>query len=127
MHIKDTLVNFLYDKDYFISIYDTYIHVFNYKDLVSLTSKLIVLKMDKLYIKDIVKALNDDYKADLKNAWQNALSKAKVLITVIGNTDIDNDRIRASRSIAALPHRSGDTRVRPPVRGAAAENRAAFA
>lgn len=47
MHIKDTLINFLYDKDYFISIYDTYIHVFNYKDLFSLTSKLIVLKMDK--------------------------------------------------------------------------------
>lgn len=47
MHIKDTLINFLYDKDYFISIYDTYIYVFNYKDLVSLTSKLIVLKMNK--------------------------------------------------------------------------------
>ena len=47
MHIKDTLINFLYDKDYFISIYATYIHVFNYKDLVSLTSKLIDLKMDK--------------------------------------------------------------------------------
>lgn len=47
MHIKDTLINFLYDKDYFISIYDTYIHVFNYRDLVSLTSILIVLKMDK--------------------------------------------------------------------------------
>lgn len=47
MHIKDTLINFLYDKDYFISIYDNYIHVFNYKDLISLTSKLIVLKMDK--------------------------------------------------------------------------------
>ena len=43
MHIKDTLINFLYDKDYFISIYDTYIHVFNYRDLVSLTGKLIVL------------------------------------------------------------------------------------
>ena len=47
MHIWANLQNFLYDKDYFISIYDTYIHVFNYKDLVSLTSKLIVLKMDK--------------------------------------------------------------------------------
>ena len=47
MHINDTLINFLYDKYYFISIYDTYIHDFNYKDLVSLTSKLIVLKMDK--------------------------------------------------------------------------------
>ncbi len=50
MHIKDTLINFLYDKDYFISIYDTYIHVFNYKDLVSLTSKLIVLKMNRFIL-----------------------------------------------------------------------------
>ena len=47
MHIKDTLINFLYDKEYFISIYDNFIHVFNYKELISLTSKLIVLKMDK--------------------------------------------------------------------------------
>lgn len=46
MHIKDNLINFLYDKDYFIAIYDTFIHVFNYKELVSLTSKLILLKMD---------------------------------------------------------------------------------
>ena len=36
--------------------------------------------------KEQVASLN---KADLKNAWQNALSKAKVLITVVGNTDID--------------------------------------
>ena len=50
MHIWANLQNFLYDKDYFISIYDTYIHVFNYKDLVSLTSKLIVLKMNKFIL-----------------------------------------------------------------------------
>ena len=47
MHIKDTLINFLYDKEYFISIYDSFIHVFNYKELISLTSKLVILKLDK--------------------------------------------------------------------------------
>ena len=47
MHIKDILVNFLYDKEYFISIYDNFIHVFNYKELISLTSKLVILKLDK--------------------------------------------------------------------------------
>ncbi|MBD8922453.1 hypothetical protein EGR52_04585 [bacterium] len=47
MNIKDTLVNFLYDKEYFITIYENYIHVFNYKKLISLTSKLIVLEMNK--------------------------------------------------------------------------------
>ena len=47
MNIKDTLVNFLYDKEYFITIYENYIHVFNYKKFISLTSKLIVLEMNK--------------------------------------------------------------------------------
>ena len=47
MHIKDTLVNFLNDKEYFISIYNNFIHVFNYKELISLTSKLVILKLDK--------------------------------------------------------------------------------
>ncbi len=47
MHIKDNLINFLYDKEYFISIYDDYIHVFNYLELISLTSKLIILKLNK--------------------------------------------------------------------------------
>lgn len=50
MHIKDTLVNFLYDKEYFISIYDNFIHVFNYKELISLTSKLVILKLDKFIL-----------------------------------------------------------------------------
>lgn len=46
MHIKENLINFLYDKNYFISIYDNFIHVFNYQELVSLTNNLIVLKMN---------------------------------------------------------------------------------
>ena len=45
MHMKDNLINFLYDKKYFINIYDEFIHVFNYQELVSLSSKKIVLKM----------------------------------------------------------------------------------
>ncbi len=48
MHIKDNLINFLYDKDYFISIYAGFIHVFNYQELVSLTSTIIILKLEKL-------------------------------------------------------------------------------
>lgn len=45
MHIKDNLINFLYDKKYFITLYDDFIHVFNYEELISLTNKLIILKM----------------------------------------------------------------------------------
>ena len=69
MHIKDTLINFLYDKKYFISIYDSYIHVFNYKELVSLTSKLIILKMDEF---------NLEIKGD--NLFITKMEKREILI-----------------------------------------------
>lgn len=48
--MKDNLINFLYDKKYFINIYDEFIHVFNYQELVSLSSKKIVLKMETFKI-----------------------------------------------------------------------------
>ena len=47
MHIKDNLINFLYDKEYFISIYDNYIHIFNYKELITLSNSLMILKLDQ--------------------------------------------------------------------------------
>ena len=50
MHMKDNLINFLYDKNYFINIYDEYIHVFNYQELISLSSKKIILKMETFKI-----------------------------------------------------------------------------
>ena len=50
MHMKDNLINFLYDKNYFINIYDEYIHVFNYQELVSLSSKKIVLKLESFKV-----------------------------------------------------------------------------
>ncbi len=45
MHLKENLINFLYDLDYFITIYDNYIHIFNYKELISLSDTKIILKM----------------------------------------------------------------------------------
>lgn len=50
MHIKDTLINFLYDKDYYIAIYDNYIYVYNYINLISLNSDIIVLKLPKFIL-----------------------------------------------------------------------------
>ena len=47
MHMKDNLVNFLYDREYFITIYNEHIHVFNYKELVSLNSNKIILKLEQ--------------------------------------------------------------------------------
>lgn len=46
-----------------------------------------VLKMDKIYIKDIVKALNDDYRLDLKNDEIKLNIKCKCMNDVI-NVDI---------------------------------------
>lgn len=47
MHIKDNLTNFLYDKNYYIAIYEAYIYVFNYVNLELLTSKKIILQLEK--------------------------------------------------------------------------------
>lgn len=53
MNIKNNLINFLYDKTYFISIYEDYIYVFNYKELINISSEKIEFKIDtfKLVIK----------------------------------------------------------------------------
>ena len=50
MHMKDNLINFLYDKSYFINIYDDYIHVFNFQELISLSDKKIILSLEKFKV-----------------------------------------------------------------------------
>ena len=47
MHLKENLLNFLYDLDYFVTLYEGYIHVFNYQELISLKEDKIILKMAK--------------------------------------------------------------------------------
>lgn len=51
MHIKENLINFLYDQEYYIAIYDKYIYCFNYEELISLKSDAIILKMPKFQLK----------------------------------------------------------------------------
>ncbi len=46
MHIKDNIVNFLYDKNYFISLYDNNIFVFNYANLKNFSDKDIDIDFD---------------------------------------------------------------------------------
>ena len=50
MNLKESLVNFLYDKNYFINIYDDYIHVFNFQELISLSDKKIRLSLEKFKV-----------------------------------------------------------------------------
>ncbi len=44
MHVKDNLTNFLYDKNYFISVYENSIYFFNYCDLVTLAKEKIIVR-----------------------------------------------------------------------------------
>ena len=50
MHMKDTLANFLYDKEYLINIYDNFIHVFNYKELENLNDSKITLRLNNFKV-----------------------------------------------------------------------------
>lgn len=46
LHIKDIIKNYLYDLDDFITIYDNYLHVFNYKRLNKIDDNEINLLLD---------------------------------------------------------------------------------
>lgn len=45
MNIKQSLINFLYDKDYYITVYEDNIFVFNYLELLDISDNLVVLKL----------------------------------------------------------------------------------
>ena len=50
MHIKDNLINFLYDKDYFISLYENSIYVFNYTELIALKDNIAIININNIRI-----------------------------------------------------------------------------
>lgn len=56
MHIKDTIISYLYDKDYYIAVYEKNIYVFKYIELLKISSEEVVIKMDKFKI--IIKGSN---------------------------------------------------------------------
>ena len=45
MHIIKNIQNFLLDQDYYIDIFNNFIHVYDYQELITLTDKLIELKL----------------------------------------------------------------------------------
>ncbi len=53
MLMIDNIKNYLYDKKYFINVFDNYIHVFNYLKMEDFNSQNIIFKMPefKLIIK----------------------------------------------------------------------------
>ena len=50
MLMIDNIKNFLYDKNYYINIYDNCIHVFNYLKIKDFKESLIILKMPNFNI-----------------------------------------------------------------------------
>ena len=50
LHFKDTLKNFLYDLENFITIYENHLHVFNYIKLNKLSDTEIVLIIPKMEV-----------------------------------------------------------------------------
>ncbi len=46
LHIKEILKEYLYDLNNFITIYDNYLHVFNYKKLNKISDKEISILLD---------------------------------------------------------------------------------
>ena len=51
MQIRDNLKNFLYDQEYYIDLYQDYIHLYDYEKLVSLTSTSIEIKFKSFLLK----------------------------------------------------------------------------
>ena len=45
MHIKDNIVNYLFDRDYLLCTYDSHVYVLNYTYLESFNDKKITLKV----------------------------------------------------------------------------------
>lgn len=45
MNIRNNLVNYLFDKDYVVSMYDDYIYFFNYKYLDSFDERQIIVSL----------------------------------------------------------------------------------
>ena len=51
MKIVNDIKSFLYDKDYFINIYENVVYVFNYLDLLSFSDQEIDLQLEQFKIK----------------------------------------------------------------------------
>ena len=58
MKIIDNIKSFLYDKNYFINIFENYIYVFNYLDLNHFSDKEISLKLENFNVDIIGKDLS---------------------------------------------------------------------
>ena len=53
LNIKNAIINFLYDKNYFISFFEDSIYIYNYESIINLSENKITLKIENFTI-DII-------------------------------------------------------------------------
>ena len=51
LNIKNTIIDFLYDKNYFITIYENFLYIYNFQEIITLTNELIMLSIENFKIK----------------------------------------------------------------------------
>ncbi len=64
MNLKDNIKNFLYDQEYFVSLYKNYIHIYNFEKIQKFNNEemifqfvdfVLIVKGEKLLIKKMLK------------------------------------------------------------------------
>lgn len=75
MHIIKNLQNFLLDQDYYIDIFNDCLHVYYYEDLLSLSNKLIELKLKEFILtiegEDLIVSRMDNHEILIKGLITN--------------------------------------------------------
>lgn len=51
LNIKNTIMDFLYDKKYFITMYENFLYIYNFQEIIILTNELIMLSIENFKIK----------------------------------------------------------------------------
>lgn len=51
LNIKNTIMDFLYDKKYFITMYENYLYIYNFIEIITLTNELIELSIENFKLK----------------------------------------------------------------------------
>ena len=53
LNIKNAIINFLYDKNYFITFFEDSLYIYNYESIINLSENKITLKIENFTI-DII-------------------------------------------------------------------------
>ena len=51
LNIKNTIIDFLYDKKYFITMYENFLYIYNFQEIITLTNELIELSIENFKLK----------------------------------------------------------------------------